>query len=338
MLISIIVPVYNALEYLDKCLESISSQTYTDFEVILIDNGSTDGSYSKCAEYAGKDSRFKIFQETEKGVSFARNKGLRNAAGVYVTFVDSDDFISENYLEALVGAAKGGADIVFGGFSLWYSEKRQKPVLFPYKSGEYCGGDKKYLFDNGFICAKLIKRSVIAENGIVFNGSLHLAEDMIFIQEAVVCSSRAVVIDDIVYYYRQGRSGQATSASNSEINIRSKISAYMDIMPKLYEKHNVNDIYKPYADKKVAGIFIGDTFAASEISKISRKAFDDIFSPRACDILKISLCGDVCPQWMIKWFSYFRFWASKGNGGGYLFLKFMRVYRNLILKPFKIKP
>jgi len=97
-IISIIVPVYNAEKYLRRCIDSIIAQTFTDWECLLVDDGSTDESPNICDEYATKDSRIKVFHKVNEGVSSARNIGIDNAKGRFVTFVDADDSIMHNYL------------------------------------------------------------------------------------------------------------------------------------------------------------------------------------------------------------------------------------------------
>ena len=115
--VSIIVPVYNTEKFLHRCIDSILTQTYTDFELLLIDDGSKDSSGTICDEYAAKDVRVRVFHKENGGVSSARNMGLDNARGEWITFVDSDDWIDDNYLEALYGACiVSGSDIVFCGF------------------------------------------------------------------------------------------------------------------------------------------------------------------------------------------------------------------------------
>ena len=111
-LISVIVPVYNVADYLEQCLDSILNQTYKEFEVILVDDGSTDTSYSICDEYVKRDSRFHLFRQENKGLSAARNAGLELCKGGYVTFVDSDDFVSPEYLQGMIENLKqADADI-----------------------------------------------------------------------------------------------------------------------------------------------------------------------------------------------------------------------------------
>ncbi|MDR0422523.1 MAG: glycosyltransferase, partial [Proteiniphilum sp.] len=101
-MISVIVPVYNVEKYLRKCLESILAQTYTSFELLLVNDGSTDGSGQICDEYAQKDSRVQVFHQENKGVSRARNLGLERAKGKWVAFIDSDDWVDSTYLEHLL--------------------------------------------------------------------------------------------------------------------------------------------------------------------------------------------------------------------------------------------
>lgn len=100
--ISIIVPVYNTGPYLSECLDSIRNQTYTNYEAIIIDDGSTDNSLEICMEYAAQDPRFQVLHCENKGVGFARNKGLDSATGKYICFVDSDDYLDDKYLEFLI--------------------------------------------------------------------------------------------------------------------------------------------------------------------------------------------------------------------------------------------
>ncbi len=111
--LSIIVPVYNVESYLAECLNSILAQTFTDFEVLLIDDGSTDGSSALCDEYAGMDSRIRCFHKENGGHMSARQEGFRNARGTYTAFVDSDDWIAPAMYEQMCGAAiKYDADVV----------------------------------------------------------------------------------------------------------------------------------------------------------------------------------------------------------------------------------
>ena len=111
--VSIGIPIYNVSEYLHQCLNSVLSQTFTDFEVILVDDGSTDDSFRICQEYVSRDKRFKLIHQENKGLAGARNTCLKHMTGDFIAWLDSDDWLENDYLERLVSTqAKTGADIV----------------------------------------------------------------------------------------------------------------------------------------------------------------------------------------------------------------------------------
>ena len=120
--ISVIIPVYNAEQYLTQCLDSVAGQTFADFEAIIVNDGSTDGSADIIREYAGRDSRFIVVEQENKGLSEARNAGINIARGQWITFVDSDDMVAPDFLQALLDAAqKTGADISCSGKRLFWN-------------------------------------------------------------------------------------------------------------------------------------------------------------------------------------------------------------------------
>ena len=126
-LISVIVPIYNVEKYINRCIDSIIEQTYTNLEIILVDDGSTDNSGSICDEYAKKDNRIKVIHKENGGVSSARNVGLDTAIGQYITFVDSDDYIEKKYCEILLKTLKKQkADCVACGYNRIYKNKEEK--------------------------------------------------------------------------------------------------------------------------------------------------------------------------------------------------------------------
>ena len=111
--VNIGVPVYNVEAYLRECLDSIMNQTFKDFEVIMVDDGSTDNSFNICQEYVARDNRFKLIHQENKGLAGARNTCLKHMKGEYITWIDSDDVVDDNYLERLLEVQeKTGADIV----------------------------------------------------------------------------------------------------------------------------------------------------------------------------------------------------------------------------------
>ena len=123
-LISIIIPVYNVQQYLSRCIDSVLRQTYPHFELILVNDGSPDESPQICDDYAKRDGRIKVIHKTNGGLSSARNAGLDIALGAYITFVDSDDWIHEQYLEKLFSMITShNADIAVANFIMVYDDK-----------------------------------------------------------------------------------------------------------------------------------------------------------------------------------------------------------------------
>ena len=138
-LISVIVPIYNVSPYLRLCLESIEKQTYQHFEVLLINDGSRDNSKDICLEFAERDKRFKFIEQQNAGLSAARNTGILNAKGEFLTFIDGDDFIESNYLEELYGTAlKNNSEIVVGSYKRFNEEDNNYYIhVFDYREEHY---------------------------------------------------------------------------------------------------------------------------------------------------------------------------------------------------------
>lgn len=207
-LITIIIPVYNVEQYLSDCIESVLSQTYIEWECILIDDGSRDLSARICDEYAAKDSRFKVIHQHNGGASTARNTGIKNASGEWIAFVDSDDIVKPDYLQNMMSAAQTqDVDFIIGGFQYWHTamgERNNKSYAPHIYEGEDIA--KAYLSDyihqNGGPCAKLYKRSIIIEHHIEFNPKMHYAEDCNFMLTYFNHINSIAFIDAVDYIYR----------------------------------------------------------------------------------------------------------------------------------------
>ena len=165
--ISVIVPVYNVQEYLTKCVDSILIQDFRDFELILIDDGSTDQSGLICENYLKMDGRVKVIHKENGGLSDARNVGLDCATGDFVTFIDSDDYIEYNYLERLYNeSCNTDADVVICNFYRYYDNANLKlPVIYKKSSGLYSSHDilKSLIPDNlihSYLWNKLWKKDL----------------------------------------------------------------------------------------------------------------------------------------------------------------------------------
>ena len=203
MMISIIVPVYNTEQYLPDCLDNILSQSFTDFELLLIDDGSTDGSGAICDAYAKKDSRIRVFHKENGGVSSARNFGIKKASGEFLTFVDSDDILGEKYLEHLMGS---DSDLVITGlqmFGAWnettiFSEERR---VYRFGFSQALNMPKVNLIYL-YIGAKRFRKSIIQEHGILFDVTLFNLEDMHFVFSYMLHIDVFVELPFADYQYR----------------------------------------------------------------------------------------------------------------------------------------
>ncbi|MGY6522412.1 MAG: glycosyltransferase family 2 protein [Mongoliitalea sp.] len=201
--VSVIVPVYNTQKTLNRCLDSIVSQTFSDFEAIVIDDGSTDSSSKICDEYAFKDKRFKVFHTLNAGVSSARNLGIDLARGDWLCFIDSDDFVQPNYLENLIVNTKDVQLVVSGLKRI--SQKNTTLVEFPDKIVEI--EDKIFylqqypLSDMGYPVSKLFKKEVLRDNSIKFDIQVHMFEDVIFLFTYLLHCKRINFTSQTAYNY-----------------------------------------------------------------------------------------------------------------------------------------
>lgn len=213
--ISVITPVYNTKEYLEDCVNSVLKQTCTDFKLILIDDGSRDGSKEICEKFAGQDKRIQVICQEHKGVSAARNAGIEAAEGKYLFFLDSDDRIHSQLLEALYQLLEenhgtiGAAGMCHaerercGENTDWEKEDRQMwegGYLLPYKVKEkFFFGNTKVRFDA--IGGKMILRNAV--KAVRFQEKLTHGEDTYFLYQIIANGADAVVLPRNWYYYRK---------------------------------------------------------------------------------------------------------------------------------------
>ena len=215
--LSIIVPVYNTEKYLRVCVDSILAQTFTDFELILVDDGSVDSSGSICDEYAAKDARVQVIHQSNGGVTNARKNGVRRACGMYFSFIDSDDWIHPEMFEQMVGkCVETNADVVVCDIYLEYEAKAQlQPSLSEeglYRKDTLC--EQIYptmLMDShlrrpgilGSSCNKIFHRNVLDKVFWQVDDSFAYAEDALFCYAALLESDRIYILRSALYHYRQ---------------------------------------------------------------------------------------------------------------------------------------
>lgn len=180
MTVSIVVPVYNTAEYLPACLDSILAQSFTDFELILVDDGSTDDSLRICEAYAFRDARIRVFHQQNAGVSAARNLGVEQAQGDWLCYVDSDDVVLPAYLQDMLEAADAEDCLVMGNIS----DSRMKGLI---TSDVVLEGEAmvRYMLSHNILnlsgpVAKLYNRATLVRYGIRFPQDIHYGEDMLY--------------------------------------------------------------------------------------------------------------------------------------------------------------
>lgn len=214
--ISIIVPIYNAENYLKSCLDSVLSQTFKDFEVLMVNDGSTDSSATICQAYAERDSRFRYFEKENGGLSDARNYGLDRVQGAYITFLDADDFLFENYLEKLYQASRlSDSDILIGGYCrfdgsdfYFYNDHFKSDFLNSFTSAQAIQVLDSML-DVPFLTfstawGKLFKRDLFNELRFPYG---KYAEDQFLIWKLYMKATNIHVFNNASYVYRMNPSG-----------------------------------------------------------------------------------------------------------------------------------
>lgn len=207
-LISIIVPIYCAEDYLNYCIDSILAQSYKNFELILVNDGSTDNSGKICDDYAKKDDRIKVIHKENAGVSSARNTGIENAKGEYILFIDSDDYVDSDYCSAFIAAKEEYPKVE----NIWccintvsnYNEKSnskiEKNLYTVYYKNQFMTLHQKGLTSSPF--NKLYCRNTILKNKLKMDTNLSLGEDLLFnIDYLSNTNKEIVVINKPLYNY-----------------------------------------------------------------------------------------------------------------------------------------
>lgn len=294
--ISVIVPVYNAEKYLRRCVDSILGQTFTDFELLLINDGSTDSSGAICDEYAVKDERVRVFHKPNGGVSSARNLGLDKARGERITFIDSDDYIDEEFISNL--SSQKECDLAVGDFRIV-----EAIVNFDnchIRQGRYGYNDIGKILLNYIIpnfttpWAKLFKNSIIEKMGLRFDLELIKGEDTIFVfQYLRGISSLASVGGDSFYNYRL-----ASTGLHAQYDLKSHmafIQRFVDYFSELGQRFNLteDEFYPHYTRGNISSIF-PNNFAYmphSEVKNIVKIFKANTGMSHLFDVLKRNNCG-----------------------------------------------
>ena len=273
-LISIIVPVYKVEDYLNRCVDSILRQTYSNLEIILVDDGSPDDCPRICDEYAKKDERIKVIHKTNGGLSSARNAGLKISTGKYISFIDSDDWIDVMFIERL--------------YKILVDNNTQLSACVFNKTKEFNYDRKLFIEDveiikenkykdvfvsgsyEGYVCNKLFIGEIIANNQICFNENIFNSEDFIFVLDYLkFVESIAFIKQDLYFYYMRAESilhtnvtEKALTAFNArEYSIqfaKENCNDLVDLCKSLYLSILIRDRYKVMISKDYKYIQIID--------------------------------------------------------------------------------
>lgn len=308
--VSIIIPVYNAEKYLKVSVDSAIKQTFQDFELIIVDDGSSDDSLGICTEFARSDARIRVFSQTNQGVSAARNKGMECANGEYIIFIDADDRMHPEMLEILVKSCEEThTDIAICGVLTCKENDIVPGDIDKDARVEVLSSDEALrLFLRGEMIGsgvwnKLFRRSLIA--GIEFCVGKRMNEDKYFIFEALLYTSKVVFCREQLYFYIV-RQDSATHKSFSDrwfdnLYFAKKIyDTVLDQIPKLEKEARFCMIQTEYSLLRM----MVKTHAYSEYDNEYRELISDIRKTKVIDILKWYRSSTKLGIWIIKWNEY----------------------------------
>lgn len=232
MLISVIIPVYNVEAYLRQCIDSVLAQTFRDFELLLIDDGSTDGSGAICDSYAAIDPRVRVFHKENGGVSSARNRGIDNAKGEWITFVDSDDYIQKEYLYNFILNIDEDLDLIIQGIRRF--GELDNRIVYSYKENlainikDFLNAYNIHPNIAGPV-SKFYKKRIIKNNKIEFVDYLKYGEDTIFNLDYISHTKYVKLITGTFYNYRDNSKG----LSKKSLNYKDELQLYKMIKDRL---------------------------------------------------------------------------------------------------------
>jgi len=263
ILVSVIIPIYNAENYISRCIESILNQSLTSFEVILINDGSTDNSDEICTAYASRDERLKVINIENHGPGYARNIGLENAKGKYIQFTDSDDTLPVNYLEAMVQRIEDEkSDLVICGIKTLKNNNKvdkltvqeelninKKPIIELFVS----------LLEKGLAyspCNKLYRNEIIQNNNIHFGTEFKLGEDALFNISYIKQSKSFSVEDSVFYEYHQNDGSLIRSFLHNKFEIQTILYENLKKLVKEVTSINSNESMYLYYQYEFTFVFI----------------------------------------------------------------------------------
>lgn len=324
--ISVIVPVYNVKSLLPRCIDSLLNQQFTDYELLLIDDGSTDGSGDICDKYGKKDSRIKVIHKSNEGVSRTRNRGIDEAKGEWLTFVDSDDYVTPDYLSSLYACIGSGIDLV-----VQYSKhirENGEPLYDEYNLPECkivyerCDFGKmvkeQFIAQRGQIHSKLFKTELLNNRAIRFNSEINFCEDWIFLFNYLNVINQKVCCSPISNYFYIDREGSLSHAENDFASEYATFCIIKDIALEFCSKYNANviDLGPTYMMHKAI------TLVTSKAQLCSIRKVDWDFFRRYFKVTSMKTAVD---KWMIDHFYSY-------PSVLFLYLRIVRKFRKALEK------
>ncbi len=257
--ISVIIPIYNGERYLHDCFESIKKQTYSNLEIILVNDGSTDNSKDICEEWAKNDSRVKVYNNKNNGVSYSRNFGIDKATGEYIIFIDCDDFIEKEAIETLMKNIKEN-DLILANYYKYYSNKKViKNPLIPTKNyskrefiNEFWDLYNAYIISSP--CNRLYKNDILKQYNIKFKLDYNLGEDLIFNLDYIERCNTICVINKYLYNYRYTENSLTTKYRENYMEIQLELNKY--IKDFLTNNNCYNEECQKQIDRNISNIII----------------------------------------------------------------------------------
>lgn len=275
MIFSVLTPAYNASKYIENCIKSVLSQSFLDFEFIIIDDGSTDDTSTICSKYAEKDNRIKLISQQNKGVAITRNELLIKASGDWIIFVDADDYISKDYLLIFYNSIQKNSETDIFVCNYYFDTNG---VLNNGKSNvsnnkkEFLRKLLKYNEINTVIWGKAIRSSLIQKNQIRFNEKIDMGEDLLFMSMLLQYSSEIVFLQDRLYYWVNNEN---SITSNYKYKYSTDIITVYTTIESSYKKRIDYKFYKPSIDYSKLCILC-DLRTSDETKHLSFVTFQDL--------------------------------------------------------------
>ncbi len=246
--VSIVLPCYNVEKYLKKCINSLVVQTYTNIEMIIVDDGSSDDTLNVAKTCANIDNRIIVFSQPNKGVSTARNVAIEKSSGKYIVFVDPDDYVSNDFIEKLYNRMlETESDLSVCGHIKVYDDGKEVPSQTSHEKIENKIMFKQYFIANStfttLMCDKMFKTNIIKENKIFFPKDVTSGQDQVFILDYLIyCKSVATINGNYYYYYQR----VGSKSKRYEYYIFQKTLSKLEYIKKILVKNNIFSKYKEY--------------------------------------------------------------------------------------------